>query len=206
MWRARRIADLVEEAECIQNHLPNKFGASKGQTDVGLSDTTFSKLVFDGKIKSAVRYLSRNSSGVLRMEDKPVTGSDKTVLDYLLEKHPSAQSPPSEALLDSEPLHVNPILFESITPDLIKNVARVSKGLAGPSGLDADGWKRMLTCFKQASHRLCTALSSAAYCLCTQDRTEEDLSAFTAARLIPTRQETRSSTHCGGGSLPSNHL
>ena len=185
LWRARRIADLVEEAECIQNHLPNKFGASKGQTDVGLSDTTFSKLVFDGKIKSAVRYLSRDSSGVLHMEDKPVTGSDKTVLDYLLEKHPSAQSPPPEALLDSEPLHVNPILFESITPDLIKNVARVSKGSAGPSGLDADGWKRMLTCFKQASHRLCTALSSAAYCLCTQDRTEEDLSAFTAARLIP---------------------
>ena len=58
-----------------------------------------------------------------------------------------AQIPPQEALLDNEPKQINLIVFESITPDLIKNVARVSRGSTGPSGLDADAWTRMLTCF-----------------------------------------------------------
>ena len=70
--------------------------------------------------------------------------------------------------------------------DLIKNVAaRVSRGSAGPSGLDADAWTRMLTCFKQSSDRLCAALSCAARALCTQDRTADDMEGLTAARLIP---------------------
>ena len=64
-------------------------------------------------------------------------------------------------------------------------MGRRSKGAAGLSGLDAEAWKRMLTCFKQSSNRLCTALSMVAYCLCTEDLSNEDLSAFTAARFIP---------------------
>ena len=43
----------------------------------------------------------------------------------------------------------------------------------------------MLTCFKQSSDRLCEALAAVARCLCTDDLSEVDLSAFTAARLIP---------------------
>ena len=119
------------------------------------------------------------------MDETPIEGDNRTVRDLLLEKHPPAQIPPQETLLDNEPKQINPIVFESITPDLIKNVARVSRGSAGPSGLDADAWTRMLTCFKQSSDRLCTALSCAARALCTQDRTADDMEGLTAARLIP---------------------
>ena len=72
------------------------------------------------------------------MDETPIEGDNRTVRDLLLEKHPPAQIPPQEALLDNEPKQINPIVFESITPHLIKNVARVSQGSAGPSGLDAD--------------------------------------------------------------------
>ena len=43
----------------------------------------------------------------------------------------------------------------------------------------------MLTCFKESSNRLCAALAAAARYLCITDMTGEDLSVFTAARLIP---------------------
>ena len=145
----------------------------------------FWKLVFKGKIDSAMRFISENSSsGVLGIKDT-ISGSSKTVHDLLLEKHPRASVPPDDVLLDEEPLSINPIVFEALTPKLIKEVARRSKGAAGPSGLDSEAWKRMLICFKQASNRLCNALAAAAKVMCVSDLTNVDLSAFTATRLIP---------------------
>ena len=64
-------------------------------------------------------------------------------------------------------------------------MSRRIQGSAGLSGLDADAWRRMLTCFKKSSDRLCAALASAARSLCVDDHTKVDLSALTAARLIP---------------------
>ena len=105
--------------------------------------------------------------------------------EILLEKHPVAREPPSSALLQDEPQEVNPILFDRLTPHLIKEVGRHADGSAGPLGLDADAWKRMRTCFKKSSDRLCAALAAAAKCLCIADLSGQDLLAFTAARLIP---------------------
>ena len=83
-------------------------------------------------------------------------------------------------LIEKEAVSINPIVFERLTPKLIKDIARRSKGAAGPSGLDSEGRKRMLTCFKQSSIRLRSAPAAAAYVLCTSDLTSVDLSAFTA--------------------------
>ena len=88
-------------------------------------------------------------------------------------------------LLGDELLYINPILFERLTPALIRTVGRGAKGAAGPSGLDADAWRRKLTCLKQSSDRLCAALATVACQLCTVDLTDNDMSAFTAARMIP---------------------
>ena len=119
------------------------------------------------------------------MDDHPVPASSQTVRDILYEKHPRASIPPDEALLDGEVLSINPIIYESLTPKLIKDVARHSHGAAGPSGLDSEAWKRMATCFKKSSDRLCAALADAARVICTSVLTDRDLSAFTAARLVP---------------------
>ena len=129
----------------------------------GKSDTVFAKLVYEGKINSATRYICEESSGgVLGMDDQPLEGSVKTVRDILMEKHPKPVTPPDHVLMKGEPKRINPIIFERLTPDLIKNVARHATGSAGPSGLDAEAWKRMVTCFRQSSNRLCMALAAAA--------------------------------------------
>ena len=78
--------------------------------------------------------------------DQYVSDGTKTVLEILLEKHPEPLIPPAEALMEGEPVNVNPILFERLTPELIKNTCRLARGAAGPSGLDAEAWKRMITC------------------------------------------------------------
>ena len=116
---------------------PSSQQGQKWQKSIsGFSDTVFSKLVFAGKIKSAIKYISENSSaGFLCLDDKPVPGSAKTVRDILLEKHPPPQTPPPHALMKEEPLCVNPIMFERLTPDLIKDVGRHTSGSAGPSVL-----------------------------------------------------------------------
>ena len=148
LWRSGHIAELLEESSCIQQHLPFRRKRANRESKNALSDTTFASLVFDGKINSAIRYLSEDSSGgVLSMDDHPVPASSQRVRDILYEKHPRASIPPDEALLDGEVLSINPIIYESLTPKLIKDVARNSHGAAGPSGLDSEAWKRMATCF-----------------------------------------------------------
>ena len=138
LWKSGKISQLMDEALCIQEHLPGWNARKNGAST--LSDTVFSKLVFAGQIHSAIRYVSGESSnGVLGM-DQPVPGSSKTVRHILLEKHPEPVIPPAQALMDGEPLSVNPILFERLTPELIKNIGRRAQGAAGPSGLDAEAW------------------------------------------------------------------
>ena len=118
------------------------------------------------------------------MEDD--AGDGKTVREILLEKHPIAADPLPDTLPDGTGSSApNPILYERVTPDLIRRVGRDMSGSSGPSGLDADAWRRMLTCYNDSSNRLCSALATAARCLCTEAIDGRDLTAFTAARLIP---------------------
>ena len=84
------------------------------------------------------------------MDDRPDPHSSKTVQDILLEKHPVSAEPSDFALLSGEEKETNPIVFERLTPHLIKDVARGTRGAAGPSGLDADAWQQMLVCFKKS--------------------------------------------------------
>ena len=134
LWKSRRISDLLDEASCIQQHLPVRVAQARNRASSEPSDTVFSKLVFEGKLNSAIRYLSEDSSnGVLGMNDRPVKGSAKTVQDLLLEKHPDPKIPPSTVLMDGDPLYLNPIVFERSTPDLIKDVGRRSTGAADQS-------------------------------------------------------------------------
>ena len=72
------------------------------------------------------------------MDEQPIPGSAKITLELLREKHPDPKAPPSDGLLGYEPLYVNPILFERLTPALIRTVGRGAKSDAGLSGLDAD--------------------------------------------------------------------
>ena len=39
---------------------------------------------------------------------------------------------------------IHPTMFEVIDSDMIKKAVLITKGGSGPSGIDADGWKKIL--------------------------------------------------------------
>ena len=78
----------------------------------------------------------------------------------------------------------HPVFFERITGSLIRSIALRVDGAAGPSNLDAHGWRRICTSYHGASADLCSALAGLARRLCTDYVDPAGLTAFTACRLI----------------------
>jgi len=77
-----------------------------------------------------------------------------------------------------------PEIFESITGERIRKHALHTNGAAGPSGLDANGWKNILSTSKYgtAANDLCKAIAALARKLATENY--HYLEAFIACRLI----------------------
>ena len=132
LWQQGKFHDLMREGRVIQQRLQSS------RTRLTIEDTTriFSKLMFQGKTKSALRLLSDQN----KCEVLPLTEESRRVL---IEKHPPAE-PAHLSVLIKGPLQVqNPIIFAEITRETIRKAAIMTQGSAGPSGGDADHWKRM---------------------------------------------------------------
>ena len=84
----------------------------------------------------------------------------------------------------AEPPSVHPVVFDVIDADSIKRAALHTDGAAGPSGVDACGWRRLCASFHSASNDLCQSLALLARRVCTEFVCPEGLMAFTACRLI----------------------
>ena len=84
----------------------------------------------------------------------------------------------------SSSLDFHPVIFESLSSDLIRSSALRVGGSPGPSGLDAVAWKRLCTSFHSSSNDLCAALSSLAQRLCARYVDPEGLYPLVASRLI----------------------
>ena len=59
----------------------------------------------------------------------------------------------------SDPVEVHPVYFDRLTGASIRQAALRTKGAAGPSGMNADNWRRLCTAFKSHSNNLCEALA-----------------------------------------------
>jgi len=181
LWKSGDFDVLLSEARCIQSHMQRSTDArAHGEDD----DVAFARLVYTGKVASAARSVSAGAGGGPLSVDAAV-GPGKTVMDVLLEKHPKAQPAEPDVLLEGDFIPPDPILYERITAALIRRISHRMSGSAGPSGLDAAAWVRMLTSYKASSDALCSALAAAARCLCTESVEGDHLKAFLAARLIP---------------------
>ena len=66
--------------------------------------------------------------------------------EVLQRKHPDAQGLKQEALLSPDTLPPLPdqVIFKCIDADLIRHAAKQTNGSAGPSGLNAHAWRRVL--------------------------------------------------------------
>ena len=90
-----------------------------------------------GKVNKALKILERtNRGGILPLTDE--------TFEILQEKHPKASIAPSEILLNDQVQEVHPVVYDSIDSDMIKEAIKKTRGSAGPSGLDAYGWRRIL--------------------------------------------------------------
>ena len=72
-----------------------------------------------------------------------------------------------------------------MTGALVKLVAMLVEGAAGPSWADAADWRRFCSCFKRSSDELCSSLAAVARKPCTQFVDPVGLGALVAGRLVP---------------------
>ena len=70
---------------------------------------------------------------------------------------------------------------------MIRQSALKTRGGAGPSGLDGDGWRRILTsnCFGTEPSDLCASLAKLTKILCSINQEENSLEPLLTSRLIP---------------------
>ena len=110
----------------------------------------------------------------------------KTIRDILLEKHPPAKPlvPSAVCMPENITPEPHPIHFDRIDGLLMRTVVLKMDRAAGPSGIDAAGWKRLCTSFRTHSADLCDALASLAKRICTTYVYPKGLEAFMASRLI----------------------
>ena len=122
------------------------------------------------------------------MSDTALSHGDESqsVLDILKSKHPSGQPVDPTTLVDkvNDPPAFHPIIFDSIYGKTIRSAALRTKGAAGPSGIDAHGWRRICTSFKSASDDICHSLAPLTRKICTTFVDPEGLSPLLACRLI----------------------
>lgn len=64
-------------------------------------------------------------------------------------------------------MDLHPVIYDSLEADAIRSAALKVNGAAGPSGLDAHGWRRLCTCFNGASRDLCVFLASVVRKICS---------------------------------------
>ena len=79
---------------------------------------------------------------------------------------------------------VHPIIFEGITGASIHESALHTDGGAGPSGLDAQAWRRICSSFQKASSDLCEAVASVARRMGSSLVDPTPLMPLTACRLV----------------------
>ena len=83
----------------------------------------------------------------------------------------------------------DPVRFSNIDEGSIARAALRTRGGAGPSGMDADSWRRILVSknYGRTGKDLRTAIAKMTQKLCKQELTtaSESMEAYTANRLIP---------------------
>ena len=142
------------------------------------SEKVFVRLMLQGIVSSALRWIGSTTS---------VLPTDARVIEELERLHP-AGSPAAESTILKGPVeNIESVTFDGIDADMILMCAKRTEGSAGPSGLDADGWKRIL-CSKQFKNKpteLCEAVADLGRKLSTTHVNPLFLKAYSACRLVP---------------------
>ena len=58
--------------------------------------------------------------------------------------HPEASEASDNMLLKETPQEVHSVIYKSINSEMVKDTIKRTRAAAGPSEVDADGWRRIL--------------------------------------------------------------
>ena len=135
-------------------------------------------------MNGALNLLTSNiSNGILPLDDR--------VLNVLKQKHPTSSELKEEVLLRGENSSVHPVVFEDVDKNMVKETTLKTKEGSGPSGLDADGWRKILVSksYGTINSDLIRAFANVIKKICIEklpvDTTKDEtpLEAFLACRL-----------------------
>ena len=155
-WQSGNIQDLLLEGRVLQNDLIRRTRRKRSPAERGGGIAQSIFFTFDGtregeggtsSFEQSVKRKSAESRRHCIRSGKCGGPTYKTVLDTLKEKHPEAGAISWDTVLDSEPAPSHPVVFERRTGDTIRHAALHCQGAAGPSGLDANCWRRLCTMF-----------------------------------------------------------
>ena len=166
----RTLARISQKHKQFATHLitNSKIQKSKKQSPEDYSKT-FAKLIFEGKINSGMRLLDESpSAGVLTFS--------QAVIDDLKSKHPAPEPANELVLIQGEIPFVDAVLFDSISEESVMKAAINTKVAAGPSGLDALGWRHILVSRNYGEHgkALREAITKLPKSLCTKNEESEN--------------------------------
>ena len=183
LWEDGDTDRLLHEGRTIQGRLPaDTLKKPKSEENEARS---FAKHMNEGRVRAALRSLDDQGNGAPLPLDSRIDET-RCVRDALLEKHPPAQGITPSALYEpNDPIaEPHPICFDEIDGPFIRRVVLRMDGTAGPSGLDAAGWKCLCTSFGTHSVDLCESISALTKRICATYVDPTGLHAFVACKLI----------------------
>ena len=135
--------------------------------------------MLQGKVSAALRWIGSQATSVLP--------TDEDTIEKLALLHPEGAPAMKNGILEGPIEYVEPVIFDNIDGETIQACAKRTSGSAGPSGLDSDGWKRIMCSkqFKSKPKELCESIALLARKLCTKHINPTFLKAYTACRLVP---------------------
>ena len=157
IWKERNLNELYKEGKAIQDRLKS----DGSQNDIAKISKEFKFQMQKGNVNGALKILTNNmSGGILPLTDE--------TLQPLKLKHPDAKETSQQALLQGPIQKMHPIVYDVIDEELIKKAAIRTKRGSGSSGLDADGWRRIIvsSCFGTATLDLRKAIAELVKKLC----------------------------------------
>ena len=174
-WLKGNLMQLSHEGETIQKNLTQQL--TKG--DIGNFPKKFAALMRKGNANVAINLLTET------MRNRILPLNNKT-LNLLRLKHPDPKDAHVSVMLVDVAERIHPVKFEVIDAEMIRKTVMKTRGGSGPSGLNGDGWKRILLSknFGESSSDLCQTLAKVTKKLCTEEL-PTSLEGFLACRLIP---------------------
>ena len=175
-WKNRDLEQILKEVRLIQK----RFKSNKKTKSTEDISRIFGKLVMEGKISAALKFLDNESScGVLQYSE--------TVVAELKEKHPKLEPATKESLLHGPIDQILPYLFNSIDEQAVLQCAIRTKGSAAPSGMDAELYRRILCSksFNSSGKALREEIAILAKNILLKSYDPVLLEGYVASRVIP---------------------